>query len=379
MAVYEITKDALVPLQTTTFSAQAIRERQDLQKLLRSHIQAIAPDVYVLAEEYGEWEDSRRRIDLLCIDKDANLVVIELKRTEDGGHMELQAIRYAAMVSTMTFARAVETHGDYLRRIGKADVDPTQAILNFLGWTEAEDHFAKDTRIVLVSGEFSKEVTTAVLWLNDRDLDITCVRLHPYSWSGRTLVDIQQVIPLPEAAEYQVQVRHKEAEKRRSQESGPWNGEYYVSFGHDPDGRNWDDAVRYGFISAGGGSWYTQTLNLVQKDCRVWVNVPGTGYVGVGIVEEPTKRIKEFLVADGEGKQIPILEAPLTSPGIGRSAEDPENSECLVRVRWIKTVPVAEAISERGFFGNQNTVARPTSSKWNFTVQRLRERFNIED
>ena len=47
----------------------------------------------VLAEEFGDWQDSRRRIDLLCLDRDAGLVVVELKRTEDGGHMELQAIR----------------------------------------------------------------------------------------------------------------------------------------------------------------------------------------------------------------------------------------------------------------------------------------------
>ncbi len=52
----------------------------------------IAPDLLVVSEEFGEWDDSRRRIDLLAIDRDANLVVIELKRTEDGGHMELQAI-----------------------------------------------------------------------------------------------------------------------------------------------------------------------------------------------------------------------------------------------------------------------------------------------
>ena len=55
-------------------------------------------ETLVISEEFGEWEESRRRIDLLGLDKDANLVVIELKRTEDG---ELQSIRYAAMVSTM--------------------------------------------------------------------------------------------------------------------------------------------------------------------------------------------------------------------------------------------------------------------------------------
>jgi RecB family endonuclease NucS len=45
---------------------------------------------HLVAAEFGDWEDSRRRIDLLAIDKAANLVVIELKRTEDGGHMELE-------------------------------------------------------------------------------------------------------------------------------------------------------------------------------------------------------------------------------------------------------------------------------------------------
>jgi RecB family endonuclease NucS len=55
----------------------------------------VSPDTIVIAEEFGEWEDSRRRIDLLGLDKNANLVVIELKRTDDGGHMELQALRYS--------------------------------------------------------------------------------------------------------------------------------------------------------------------------------------------------------------------------------------------------------------------------------------------
>src|SRR6185312_15462606 len=39
---------------------------------------------------------------------------------------------------------------------------------------------------------------------------------------------------------------------------GEWNGEYYFAFGHDRS-RNWDDAVKYGFVSAGGGAWYSRT------------------------------------------------------------------------------------------------------------------------
>jgi RecB family endonuclease NucS len=132
--IFELTKNSLVPVATTTFAAEHIRERYDLQRVLRDNIGAIAPETLVLAEEYGEWKDSRRRIDLLCLDKDASLVVVELKRTEDGGHMELQAIRYAAMVSKMTFAQAVEAHSRYLGSIEKEE-EAKAAILTFLGGT----------------------------------------------------------------------------------------------------------------------------------------------------------------------------------------------------------------------------------------------------
>ena len=108
----------------------------------------------VVSEEFGGWEDSKRRIDLLGVDRDANLVVIELKRTEDGGHMELQAIRYAAMVSKMTFEKVIDVFAQYLVSQERKD-DPRAMLLDFLGWdTPDEDRFGQDVRIVLASAEF---------------------------------------------------------------------------------------------------------------------------------------------------------------------------------------------------------------------------------
>ncbi len=216
MPIYRYTNDAIQPIASATFSDLGITERADLQRLLRDQIEIIAPDTLVIAEEFGDWEDSRRRIDLLAIDRDANLVVIELKRTEDGGHMELQALRYAAMVSTLTFGQAVEVFGDYLRNRND-DRPPEQTILEFLGWDEVqEEDFATDVRIVLASAEFSREVTTAVLWLNDRNLDIRCVRIKPYGNPENTLLDVQQIVPLPEAEDYQVRVRERHQRERAS-------------------------------------------------------------------------------------------------------------------------------------------------------------------
>ena len=219
MAIYHITQDGLKPIERTTFATQGIRERDDLQRFLREQIEVLSPETLVIAEEFGEWEDSRRRIDLLGIDKIGNLVVIELKRTEDGGHMELQSIRYAAMVSTLTFQRVVSIYQDFLVKHGKSD-NAREKILDFLGLDEPdEDTFAQDVRIILASAEFSKEVTSSVIWLNAHGLDIRCVRMSPYKDGDKTLLDIQTVIPLPEAEEYQIQVREKQQREREARNS----------------------------------------------------------------------------------------------------------------------------------------------------------------
>jgi hypothetical protein len=173
----------------------------------------------VLAEEYAQWDGSQRRIDLLALDKYANLIVIELKRTTNGGFMELQAIRYASMVSSMTFEQAVQAHTAYLKSRG-IDEDAGERILGFLGWEEAdENEFAQQVQIVLASAEFSRELTTSVLWLRDHDLEIRCVRLQPYRVGDVLLINAEQVIPLPEADEYQVKVREKNRVEQVSRRS----------------------------------------------------------------------------------------------------------------------------------------------------------------
>jgi hypothetical protein len=218
MPLYELTKDAIAPVQAIRFADAGLKERGDLQRVLREKIAVVCPNTLVVAEEFGQWEDSRRRIDLLGVDERANLVVIELKRTEDGGHMELQAVRYAAMISTLTFDRVVEIFAEHLERAGSSD-DARSVLLDHLGWESPEDgEFAPAVRIVLASADFSKELTTAVMWLNEQGLDITCVRLRPYRLKDTVLVDVQQVVPLPEASEYTVQIRAKRQETRTHRE-----------------------------------------------------------------------------------------------------------------------------------------------------------------
>jgi len=213
MSLYRVTPEKLESVSRTTFAAESLLERKDLQRLLRRDITPIGDDLMVIAEEYGEWEDSNRRIDLLCLSKGGGLVVVEIKRTEDGGHMELQAIRYAAMVSSMTLEQVISAYA----RASSGEEDAARAdVLNFLQLdTVDEAELTGEVRIVLVSADFSTELTTSVLWLNQHDLDITCIRLRPYRMGNEILIDATQIIPLPETTDYEVKMRMQEKEKRK--------------------------------------------------------------------------------------------------------------------------------------------------------------------
>jgi hypothetical protein len=223
MALFEVRGRRLDERRPVSFSELGLREREDLQVLLIDQIAALGPDLKVIAQEFGQWEDARRRLDILAVDRERHLVVIELKRTEDGGHAELQALRYAAMIATLTFEEVAAAYSATLRTRptagGPTDVaDPRTDLVEFLGFeADEEPALSDDVRIILGAADFGRELTTAVLWLNRFDgMDIRCVRLRPYQVGEHVLIDVEQVIPLPEAADYQVRLRRKEVERARA-------------------------------------------------------------------------------------------------------------------------------------------------------------------
>ncbi len=205
----------------SSFLDQKMRERQHLQALLRETPEAVDADLLIISEEFDSWEGSSRRIDLLGIDKEANLVVIELKRQEDKGHMELQALRYAAMVSAMDFEAVVRAYEEHLAKHGKASTSARQSLVDFLELDDAAELTISSTpRIVLIAPSFAREITTTVLWLNSQGLDIRCVEANLYNLDGHLYLDIEQVIPLPSANEYQIRIRDKTIRAQREVTSG---------------------------------------------------------------------------------------------------------------------------------------------------------------
>ena len=231
MAIYKLVnaKNGLDKVDETSFGQEGVLEGPHLQRILRDQPDVLEKGLLIISEEFGDWQDSKRRIDLLGLDATGRLVVVELKRGETGGHMDLQAIRYAAMVANMTFQHTVDTYQTYLEKRAKEEgetVDEDAAETNIrehLGITEQDNQVihTKIPRLILASENFSKELTTCVMWLNDSWLrsaeqQIKCIRLQPHRNGDEILIETSVVIPLPEASEYQTKLRERKEEEEET-------------------------------------------------------------------------------------------------------------------------------------------------------------------
>ena len=306
------------------------------------------------------------RIDLLAIAPDGSLVLIELKRNRTPREIVAQALDYAAWVEKLTADRIAQI---YQRFSGGGSLDA--AFQKRFGTKLDEEALNESHQIVLVAAELDDATERIIQYLNDRDIAINVLFFQVFQHGADQLLSRVWLID-PGITQANVATTTK-----RAGEKEPWNGEYYVSFGTG-ESRTWADARKYGFISAGGGAWYTQTLKLLSPGDRVWVKDPGTGYLGVGRVVEPVVAVNDFKVKTSSGEK-PALDVLSTAPRLRERANDPDKAEYFVRVDWLDTVPESKAVNEVGLFGNQNTVCQPTTPKWRHTVERLKQHFTKWD
>jgi hypothetical protein len=180
-----------------------------------------------------------------------------------------------------------------------------------------EESINKSHQIIIVAAELDPSTERIVDYLSKNGISINVLFFKVFQHGDEQFLSRAWLI---DPSETQTNAAQATATSANAKE--PWNGEFYVSFG-DPNSRVWEEARRYGFISAGGGSWYSQTLKQLQPGNRVWVKIPATGYVGVGIVQSAVEPASSFNINtdDGEKLAMDVL----------------KYSDCIARMRTIPT------------------------------------------
>lgn len=206
-----------------TFISLDMWERRHIQQWVRTAPEVLGEELLIVSEEFDRFEGSRDRLDLLALDRNGNLVVIELKRDSAAGYADLQAVRYAAMVSAMTLDDLVPYYLAYRAKYCPSEeLSPDDARSQLESFVAAEefDELSNRPRIILCSEGFSQELTTTVLWLREFKLDVTCVRITPYKIGSQVAIVPTRIIPLQEARQYLVQVQQKQEREKQQQVTG---------------------------------------------------------------------------------------------------------------------------------------------------------------
>jgi len=214
--MYRINKssNSVTKLEQRLFKELKIKEREHLQEWIAANPEMLGEELLIIQKEFDGFNDTHERLDLLALDKDGGLVIIENKLDDTGRNVVWQALKYTSYCSTLTNNQIIKIFQEYLDQFGDGE-NAKESILEFLE-REEEDLLLNrnDQRIIFVSNNYRKEVTSTVLWLLNHDIQIQCFRATPYSMGDEIFLQVEQIIPLPETKEFMIDAMEKEKEQK---------------------------------------------------------------------------------------------------------------------------------------------------------------------
>lgn len=345
-------------------NATQIKLEKKLEDIIESDPSLLGGALMILGRQVKT--DAGKLIDLLGIDADGNVHILELKRDRTPRDVVAQTLDYGAWVDQLGQEEIREIYAQYKATPGRESFD--EAFEEKFGIAPPES--LNDSHVLtIVATDMDAATERIVAYLANRQVPINVLFFSYYEDDGRSYIARTWMLD-------EIQAKAARA-GGGSKKKEPWNGlDWYVSFGEYEGGRQWADALKYGFVSAGGAPWYSRTIRQLPEGARVFVYIPKVGYVGVGITTAQPQRFKEVdLTFDGTAS--PLRELSLEGTYVHPDeAKGEEHEEWVVPVTWIKAVGQAKAFRKLGLFANQNSACKLRSQ---FTIDSVSQHFEISD
>lgn len=337
-------------------AAAALPTENELHQFLKKDPSLLGTPLLVIGSEAPT--PHGKRLDLLAVDGDGNLHVLELKRDKTPREVVAQMLDYGSWVSTLSREDVIDIAEKYLPQ-------PFETAFEEVFGAAPPDELNSELQLTVVASALDPSSERIVAYLRTFGVPINAVFFTYIEDDDRRYLARSWLAASVDAPAAQ--------SVKSTSKKATWNGvDWYVSFGGD---RPWEDARRFGFVSAGGGKFYSQTIRSLPVGARVWVNVPGTGFVGVGIVVGPAARFEDATV-DVNDVPMPLSSQTLVGAYAARGDEVDENAEWVVPVKWLATVPQQDAYWVKGMFASQHSACK---LRQEFTLDRLAEHFGIHD
>ena len=245
-----------------TIQFKDLEQEAILQQIIADDISVVDSRLIVIGREVTT--DFGGRVDVLAIDAAGNLAVIELKRNRTPREVVAQILDYGSWVRNLTADEIAGSFIEYQVRFLKTGTPKSinDAFQERFG--AVPDSLNSSHQLIIVAGSLDPSTERIVNYLiEDYGVEINAVSFRVFEDDERRYLT-RAWLREPVGSSTETASRSSV----RSGASGDWNGEFYVSFGPIP-GRSWPDAKKYGFVSAGGGEWYVNTLRTLQPGNRI--------------------------------------------------------------------------------------------------------------
>lgn len=238
MYIVDKVHNEIKKVEEKTFTDLGFKERQNLQEWIAKEPNVFGDDdpLLIIQKEFDGFSDTKERLDLLALDKKGHLVIIENKLDDSGKDVVWQSIKYASYCSQLDTNGIIDIYQKYIGSSSNAK----EKILEFLEKDEDETlslNTGNTQRIFMVAGNFQKEVTSAVLWLREFGIDVSCFEVTPYADKDNIYIDFDQVIPPKNAKDYMIRLASKKQEEVQAKEINNQRGKALNSF--------WKDFIEY--------------------------------------------------------------------------------------------------------------------------------------
>lgn len=213
--LFAVTGTDAVAAPRTTLAAAGLRERAHLQEWVLSAPEMLGDGLLVITDECHRWQSSRGperdRFDVLAITDEGRLAVAELKRDDAPFTVEVQALKYAALLSRVTLRFLAAEAAEWRTRRGwpTTYTEAKAMILAHVGQVDTEDEpvdedavLDDNPRVVLLASSFHPTTLTTVLWLAQRSVDISLRTYQAHLVGEQFLVTVTQLHPLPGIEEH---------------------------------------------------------------------------------------------------------------------------------------------------------------------------------
>lgn len=206
-------------IDSTTFKKLGFKEREHLQEWIANYPSCLNEDLLIIQKEFNGFNDTSERLDLLALDKQGNLVIIENKLDDTGRDVTWQVLKYSSYCSTLNTSQIIAIFTQYLFKIGSSET-AEELLEEFLETIDYKEklNIGNSQRIIMIAGEFRKEVTSTVLWLLNYGLRLQCFKATPFRLNEQLFLKMEQIIPIKEAEDFVISMANKSREEVGTQE-----------------------------------------------------------------------------------------------------------------------------------------------------------------